>query len=160
MSETMESLHLAHNETSLSWRPILTNVMSQKAGIALLVPAVGCFLWFLASWQASPLKKYPGPVLAAISADYAPRIKKLHEKHGPVVRLGPNLLDIDFPELVKVIYGTDGKWKKGRRVTNQSGWRACLRLPHWAQETVDTGSGEVADVRRGPTPGFRLFPPP
>lgn len=47
-----------------------------------------------------------------IAAEYAPRMKKLHEKHGPVVRLGPNLLDIDYPELVKVIYGTDGKWKK------------------------------------------------
>jgi hypothetical protein len=39
-------------------------------------------------------------------------MKKLHEKHGPVVRLGPNLLDLDFPELSRIIYSTDGKWRK------------------------------------------------
>lgn len=39
-------------------------------------------------------------------------MKKLHEKYGPIVRIGPNLLDLDFPELTRVIYGTDPKWKK------------------------------------------------
>jgi hypothetical protein len=38
--------------------------------------------------------------------------KKLHEKYGPVVRVGPNHLDLDLPELIKTVYGTDGKWKK------------------------------------------------
>lgn len=42
-------------------------------------------------------------------------IKKLHEEYGPIVRIGPNLLDLDYPELNKVIYTTDGKWKKVRR---------------------------------------------
>jgi hypothetical protein len=39
-------------------------------------------------------------------------IKKLHEKYGPVVRIGPNLLDLDYPELIKILYGTDCKWRK------------------------------------------------
>lgn len=39
-------------------------------------------------------------------------MKKLHEKHGPVVRIGPNLLDLDFPQLSKVVFGTDGQWHK------------------------------------------------
>lgn len=39
-------------------------------------------------------------------------MKKLHEEYGPVVRLGPNLLDIDYPELSRVVYNTDGKWIK------------------------------------------------
>ena len=47
-----------------------------------------------------------------MSADYAPRMKNLHEKYGPIVRIGPNLLDLDFPELSRVIYNTDGKWVK------------------------------------------------
>ncbi|KAK1572961.1 cytochrome P450 [Colletotrichum navitas] len=109
---------------------MLASDISQKMEVVLLVPIVGCFLWFLASWQASPLKKFPGPVLAGwtnlwrlwqvISADYAPRVKRLHEKHGPVVRIGPNLLDIDYPELAKVIYGTDSKWKKSDFYKNSS----------------------------------------
>lgn len=41
-------------------------------------------------------------------------MKKLHEKYGPVVRIGPNLLDIDYPEISKVVYGTDFRWIKVR----------------------------------------------
>lgn len=55
-----------------------------------------------------------------ISGEYAPRMKKLHEKYGPIVRIGPNLLDLDIPELYRVIYGTDGKWVKSDFYKNSS----------------------------------------
>ncbi|OHF04526.1 benzoate 4-monooxygenase cytochrome P450 [Colletotrichum orchidophilum] len=126
----MGSMPFPHNGTSSSWETILTSAQSHMASLVLLTPAISCFLWFFASWQTSPLKNFPGPLLAGwtnvwrlwqvITADYAPRMKKLHEKHGPVVRLGPNLLDIDYPELVKVIYGTDGRWKKSDLYKNSS----------------------------------------
>ncbi|KAK1780274.1 putative cytochrome P450 pisatin demethylase-like protein [Copromyces sp. CBS 386.78] len=51
------------------------------------------------------------------TGEYASRMKKLHEKYGPVVRIGPNLLDLDYPELTRNIYGTDGKWKKDGKIT-------------------------------------------
>lgn len=51
-------------------------------------------------------------VIQVVSGDYAPRIKKLHEKYGPIVRLGPNLIDLDLPELSSEVYGTDGRWNK------------------------------------------------
>lgn len=41
-------------------------------------------------------------------------MKKLHDQHGPVVRIGPNTLSLNTPELVKTIYGTDGRWLKVR----------------------------------------------
>ncbi|KAK8131649.1 hypothetical protein PG984_008087 [Apiospora sp. TS-2023a] len=47
-------------------------------------------------------------------------VKKLHDQYGPVVRIGPNTLDIDFPELSKTFYGTDGKWKKTEFYQNNS----------------------------------------
>lgn len=47
-------------------------------------------------------------------------MKKLHEKYGPIVRIGPNLLDLDFPELYRVIYSTDGKWVKSDFYKNSS----------------------------------------
>ena len=50
--------------------------------------------------------------LAVRSGEYHLRIKELHEKYGPVVRIGPNLLDLDYPELIKTLYGTDDKWRK------------------------------------------------
>lgn len=46
------------------------------------------------------------------TGNYHIKIKKLHEKYGPVVRIGPNTLDLDLPELIKTLYGTDGKWRK------------------------------------------------
>ena len=46
--------------------------------------------------------------------DYHIEIKKLHEKYGPVLRIGPNTLDLDIPELARVLYSTDGKWRKVR----------------------------------------------
>ncbi|KAI1262289.1 cytochrome P450 [Xylariaceae sp. FL1019] len=76
------------------------------------------------------LDKYPGPWVArwtniwrlytAYSAKYAPTMKELHEKYGPVVRTGPRSLDLDYPELGKVIYNTDGKWKKSDFYKNSS----------------------------------------
>lgn len=46
------------------------------------------------------------------TGDYHLRMQELHDKYGPVVRIGPNLLDLDYPELIKTLYGTDGKWRK------------------------------------------------
>ena len=46
--------------------------------------------------------------------EYHIHIKKLHEKYGPVLRIGPKTLDLDIPESAKVIYSTDGKWRKVR----------------------------------------------
>lgn len=46
------------------------------------------------------------------SGEYHLILKKLHNKYGPVVRIGPNLLDLDYPELSKTLYGTDEAWRK------------------------------------------------
>ncbi|KAK7950942.1 cytochrome P450 monooxygenase [Apiospora aurea] len=79
-------------------------------------------VWRLVAYQLSPLRKYRGPILAgwtkawrfclALSGQHAPTIKKLHEKYGPVIRTGPNLLELDIPSLIRTVYSTDGKWKK------------------------------------------------
>lgn len=39
-------------------------------------------------------------------------VEALHKKYGPVVRIGPNVLDLDYPELVKKIYNIKGDWLK------------------------------------------------
>ncbi|ODA79240.1 hypothetical protein RJ55_04833 [Drechmeria coniospora] len=80
--------------------------------------------WCILSYVSSPLRKYPGPWLAGwtnlwrfalvVRKQYPWTIKRLHETYGPVVRIGPNTLDLDLPELAKTIYGTDGKWVKTR----------------------------------------------
>lgn len=46
------------------------------------------------------------------TGNYHRRMKELHEQYGPVVRIGPNLVDLDYPELIKTIYSTDESWRK------------------------------------------------
>ncbi|KAK8055652.1 hypothetical protein PG993_000879 [Apiospora rasikravindrae] len=96
----------------------------EKPGILAVILASGlvAIMWSVIAYQLSPLRKYPGPILAGwtnvwrlclvISGKYATVIKNLHEKHGPVVRIGPNLLDLDIPSLIRTVYNTDGKWRK------------------------------------------------
>lgn len=40
---------------------------------------------------------------------------RLHEKFGPLVRLGPNVVSISDPEAIKTIYGLGGKYIKVSR---------------------------------------------
>ncbi|TLD05448.1 uncharacterized protein PgNI_09239 [Pyricularia grisea] len=37
---------------------------------------------------------------------------RAHQKYGPVVRTGPNNLDLDLPALVKTVYSADGRFRK------------------------------------------------
>lgn len=50
--------------------------------------------------------------LVVRTGNYHIKVKELHEQYGPVVRLGPNTLDLDYPELIKTMYGADNKWLK------------------------------------------------
>ncbi|KAF9877443.1 hypothetical protein CkaCkLH20_05143 [Colletotrichum karsti] len=95
-----------------------------------IVPILSVALWWIAVSLTSPLRKFPGPALAAWTnlwrlqvvraGNYHVKIKELHEKYGPVVRIGPNTLDLDVPQLIKTLYGTDGKWRKTEFYHNNS----------------------------------------
>ncbi|KAJ4481991.1 cytochrome P450 [Lentinula aciculospora] len=63
-----------------------------------------------------PLRRYPGPVLAALTEGYelyyniivggglVNEIEKLHEKYGPAIRVGPNTLHFNYPQAYHDIY--------------------------------------------------------
>lgn len=38
--------------------------------------------------------------------------KELHDKYGPVVRVGPNHLDLDYSSMIKTVFDFKGVWKK------------------------------------------------
>lgn len=99
----------------------------QKTRVGILVfagsvAAVTVFSWYAFSWTSSPLRHVPGPFLAgwsnlwrllAIWSDRYPlTMQKLHKKYGLLVRIRPDTVTLDFPELIRTIYGTDGKFRK------------------------------------------------
>ncbi|KAK5170590.1 uncharacterized protein LTR77_005179 [Saxophila tyrrhenica] len=77
-------------------------------------------LWYVGSFIASPLREYPGPFLAkftdwwrvANTVDSHNIALRLHEKYGPVVRMGPNVLSISDATYAKIIYSTRGNYLK------------------------------------------------
>lgn len=77
---------------------------------------------FLYSYVTSPLKSLPGPLVAKFTDlwrfyDYwcCSQIKShqtLHKKHGPAVRIGPNMVSLSDPDLLKqVMHLADGYQK-------------------------------------------------
>ena len=74
-----------------------------------------------------PLARYPGPSVASLTnlwkayTMYQGRmeyvIHDLHEKHGAIVRIGPNDLVISHPDAVKQIYLAGSAFQKVLQVT-------------------------------------------
>ncbi|KAI9840233.1 MAG: hypothetical protein M1837_001816 [Sclerophora amabilis] len=79
----------------------------------------------------SPLAKFPGPKLAALTQWYETyyeiaksheggfrggqftfQIKKLHEKYGPIVRINPHELHVDDPDYYEVVYSMSQSFDK------------------------------------------------
>ncbi|KAH8666577.1 cytochrome P450 [Xylariales sp. PMI_506] len=116
----------------MDYLKVLRGALSSVSVVSFtLFVGISTYLIYLIVTEAfSPLRKYPGPYLAkwtnwwrfalVRSGEYHFEIKKLHDKYGPILRIGPNLLDLDFPELAKTIYGTDGKWRKTEFYHNNS----------------------------------------
>lgn len=70
----------------------------------------------------SPLKDIPGPFMAKFTnfwrmydywcCSHTSNHQKLHNELGPAVRLGPNLVSLSDPELIKQVYSTRGDFVK------------------------------------------------
>lgn len=88
------------------------------AGVALGVFVVSHVLAYL----RSPLKDIPGPFLAKFTniwrfidhykATQISTQRRLHETLGPAVRIGPNVVSLSDPTLLKTVYSTRGEYIK------------------------------------------------
>ncbi|CCC14510.1 unnamed protein product [Sordaria macrospora k-hell] len=85
----------------------------------------GIFFYILFWHWTHPLRKYPGPFLAkftniyrlyrTVRGNYYNDLVEMHRKYGPVVRTAPNVLDIDYPEMIKTVFNIKGDWAKRPR---------------------------------------------
>ncbi|KAL3477958.1 cytochrome protein [Aspergillus californicus] len=91
--------------------------------IALLYTFLAALLiWYLTTYRVSPLRRFPGPFLAGWTnlwrmfhvrrGKYHEVIHALHKQYGPVVRIAPNVLDLDIPELIKTLYSVKADYLK------------------------------------------------
>ena len=95
------------------------------AGLLVKAAGLGAVLLitqYVFAYLQSPLKNIPGPFLAKFSnlwrflnhyrQTHIETQRQLHEKHGDVVRLGPNTVSIADANLIKTIYNTRGTFLK------------------------------------------------
>lgn len=94
----------------------------------LVLPIIQTLLWIaclvlLAVCRVlySPLAKFPGPRMAAITTwyqayydiwlggQYFRKLNELHTKYGPIVRINPHELHVDDPEFIEVLFTGPGK---------------------------------------------------
>ncbi|KAG9259119.1 cytochrome P450 [Emericellopsis atlantica] len=89
---------------------------------ALAVGLVAVVLRFVIAYVTSPLKAFPGPLVARftdlwrfwdyMACTHTNNHRQLHEKYGPAVRIGPNLVTLNDPELIREVYSTRGDFHK------------------------------------------------
>ncbi|RSM03390.1 hypothetical protein CDV31_010524 [Fusarium ambrosium] len=99
---------------------ILDNAMALPLSVLLPACIIGLTLahfLYTIIYQLffSPLRKFPGPKLWAVSiipyvrmhlqGQSHQKILELHQKYGPIVRIGPNFLSFNHPDAMKEIRG-------------------------------------------------------
>lgn len=103
---------------NLGWN--LTSIQSSLSATFLAIA-----LYLFGAYVSNPLRKYPGPFLARFTnlwrlhhvsrGNFHLLVEDLHKEYGPIVRIGPNVIDVDYPELIKTVFNIKGDWKKVRR---------------------------------------------
>lgn len=93
------------------WATLLVVLLA----LAILVPSiVTAFKPGLRSIPGPPLARFsPFYRLMKISKGDAPvHYRKLHEKYGPIVRTGPQTVDVSDARAIPIIYGINSKFLK------------------------------------------------
>ncbi|GJC84772.1 cytochrome P450 monooxygenase sdnE [Colletotrichum liriopes] len=97
-------------------------------GIALLAACLYTLSLAVYRLFLSPLRKFPGPKLAAatlwyefyydvvLGGQYSFHIAKLHEEYGPVIRINPHEIHVQTPEFYDILYSG------GKRRRNKWSW--------------------------------------
>ncbi|CRG88438.1 hypothetical protein PISL3812_05468 [Talaromyces islandicus] len=105
----------------------------------------------------SPLAKFPGPKLAALSNWYefyydvilqgrfTAHVQDLHKCYGPIIRITPTELHVDDPDFFDVLYARDGRRNKYAYFSGRFGY---------ASDSFSTIQHELHQLRRKPLSPF------
>lgn len=110
------------NPSTMGIISTLQGQCSDWATLAVVVLALAILVSSIVTAFKPCLRSIPGPHLARFSPFYrlvklfkgdAPvYYRKLHETYGPIVRTGPNTVDVSDPKAVPIIYGINSKFLK------------------------------------------------
>ncbi|MCJ1247251.1 hypothetical protein MMC30_004465 [Trapelia coarctata] len=136
--------------------------MELLSGRTFLLAVASCVVYFitLAVYRLyfSPIAKFPGPKLAALTlwyefyydvvkrGQYIWKIKQLHEQYGPIIRINPYELHINDPDYYDEVYAGNS------RRTNKWSWTA--KQFGTTLSSVGTESHELHRIRRGALSNF------
>lgn len=133
--------------------------MAFLSNIQAYWPAVAglSILYFTGRWiyrlYFHPLAKFPGPKLAALTlwyefyydavcrGQYIFRIKEMHEKYGPIVRITPDELHVNDPDFIPELYPAGGR--------RRDKYRRAMQLFGFTEAAISTVEHDVHRVRRG-----------
>jgi hypothetical protein len=131
----------------MAFAPSFASLIYVVAGVIVYLLSIAIYRVFL-----SPLSKIPGPLLAKLSygyefyydvvnrGSYIWKVKQMHEKYGPVVRISPHEVHIHDADFYEEIYsGSVRKRNKWDFVCNSHG------VP---QSAFGTSSHELHKMRR------------
>ena len=117
-------------------------------GLLIILSLIGLVLYRL---YLSPLAKFPGPRIAAVTGFYETyydmihdgqftwKIERLHQKYGPIVRIKPWELHVQDPDYYNTLYS--GPTRK----RNKDAWFSFLG---WPQSIFSTEGHALHRVRR------------
>lgn len=88
-----------------------------------VICAILCCIAVILFWELfSPLHAFPGPPAARFTNIWRAMVTasghvdqaniKWHRTYGSAVRVGPNTISINDPELIRTIYATKNPWPK------------------------------------------------
>lgn len=107
---------------------VRVNELFEFKGLIGLTFGLLILISYVATALKPGLRSIPGPALARFTYLYRPfKIAKgdapgfyrnLHEKYGPLVRTGPNSVDISDPTVLPIIYGINSKFLKVSNAPN------------------------------------------
>jgi hypothetical protein len=117
--------------------------MSYSTYFAYLGIALAC-VYLVTSLQVAftkGLRQVPGPLVARFSGLYRLSLvlrgqtpeeyRKVHQKYGPIVRVGPDHVSVSDPSTIPVIYGISSRFLKASGdVARPLKWRAHSHRHH------------------------------
>ena len=97
----------------------------------LFAAAISVALYLSLNYYSAGLENIPGPFLARFSnlwrlietwkGHYERTIQILHQRHGNIVRIGPNVVSLTDPDAIEGIYGVKADLPKARPVPPSAG---------------------------------------